>query len=639
MNEIPKYLKEAVASRYILDRELGRGGMATVYHARDLKHDRSVAVKVLRPELGVLLGTERFLREIKLVANLQHPHILPLYDSGEAEGALYYVMPYVPGDSLRDRLRREHKLPLRDALRIAREVADALFYAHGNGLVHRDVKPENILLSNGHAMVCDFGIARAIHASGGGKWQTLTESGVAIGTPAYMSPEQIVGEIEIDSRSDIYSLGCVVYEMLAGVPPGTGPDGEINLALRFTHPPPVLSEVVPDIPPAVDSAVTRALARLPADRFANAREFAEAIWNEPITGQRTAPVMPPPSQSKQSKKLWMAAGGAGALGVAAIVWFAISSANSEREPVTRPGVPDTQIATPVAVDPERVPDTTRIQSVTTSEPPPAPPAPVTKTAEIETRPETPARASAREPAPRRVTPPPSAERARAAAVAREDSILAALRTEALRARTRGVASGASPSAIAAGDALLRAADAAARQRRFSEAVSQFSSAASAWEDAERAARAAEAERARAARDSAQRREVVVAPRPAADSVLPAAPPPPAPVITDQRPAIRAVIADYARAIESRNVQAIRDVYPAMSAAQQREWRAFFSVVRDIKVRLDISQLDVSGNTAEVNANAVYRYENTSTRRMEEVPVLWRASLRRDGDSWRLSSVR
>ncbi|MBC7790044.1 MAG: protein kinase [Anaerolineae bacterium] len=627
MSEVPEYLKEAVGSHYALDRELGRGGMATVYHARDLKHDRSVAVKVLRPELGVLLGTERFLREIKLVANLQHPHILPLYDSGEAEGALYYVMPYVPGDSLRDRLRREHRLPLHDALRIAREVADALYYAHANGLVHRDVKPENILLSNGHAMVCDFGIARAIHASGGGKWQALTETGVAIGTPAYMSPEQIVGEVEIDSRSDIYSLGCVVYEMLTGSPPGTGADGEINLARRFTHPPPVLSEVLPDIPPGVESAVTRALARLPADRFANAREFADALWSESITGQRTAPlVVPTAAPFRRSRAPWLAGGVTAALGVVAIVWFAMSSDSLDRESGTRSMATDSPRASPVA-DMPAVSDTTQVQPRATNDPAPAPTVPTEREIQPETQAEVPVRLAPRTPAPRRVTPRPAAEIARANVAAREDSILAALRTDALRARTRGVAIGASPSHMAAGDALLKAADAAASQDRFSEAVNKFSSAASAWLDAERAAAAA--------RDSQQRREVV-APKPAVDSPPPA---PSQPVVIDQRPAIRAAVAEYARAIESRNVQAIREVYPAMTAAQQREWRAFFSVVRDVKVRLEVSQLDIAENTAEVRANGVYHYENTSTRRIEEQPVVLRVSLRREGDSWRLSAVR
>src|SRR5213592_5090277 len=216
-------LQVALAERYSIERELGHGGMATVYLAEDLKHRRLVALKVLSPDLAASLGTDRFLREIDIAARLTHPHILPLHDSGEADGLLYYVMPYVEGESLRGRLNRERQLPIEDALRITREVADALSYAHGHDLVHRDIKPENILLQARHAVVSDFGIARAITAAAGGN---LTETGIALGTPGYMSPEQGTASARVDERSDIYSLGCVLYEMLAGEPPFTGPSAE-----------------------------------------------------------------------------------------------------------------------------------------------------------------------------------------------------------------------------------------------------------------------------------------------------------------------------------------------------------------------------------------------------------------------------
>src|SRR5262245_20561764 len=215
MSEPMERLARALEGRYAIERVLGAGGMATVYLARDLKHDRRVAIKVLRPELAAALGHDRFLREITTTASLRHPHILPLYDSGQADGFLFYVMPYVEGESLRDRLRREKQLPVDDALRIVREVADALGYAHARGVVHRDVKPENILLESRHAVIADFGIARAISAAGG---ESLTGTGLAIGTPAYMSPEQAGGDKQMDGRSDIYALGCVLYELLAGQP-------------------------------------------------------------------------------------------------------------------------------------------------------------------------------------------------------------------------------------------------------------------------------------------------------------------------------------------------------------------------------------------------------------------------------------
>ncbi len=275
-------LSAALTGRYTVERELGRGGMATVFLARDLKHSRPVALKVLHPQLAAILGPDRFLREIEIAARLNHPHILPLLDSGvidDPEGRPggsslpYYVMPYVEGESLRDRLEREKQLPLIDALQITRQVASALAYAHEHGVIHRDIKPENILLSGDQAVVADFGIARAIGAAGGEK---LTETGLAIGTAAYMSPEQATGSTELDARSDLYALGCVLYEMLAGEPPYAGPTAQAILAKRFSEPVPHLS-TVRDVPPAVEQAITKALARTPADRFATAAEFATAL--------------------------------------------------------------------------------------------------------------------------------------------------------------------------------------------------------------------------------------------------------------------------------------------------------------------------------------------------------------------------
>ena len=275
MPDLLDSLREALADRYAVERELGRGGMATVFLAEDLKHHRSVAIKVLHAELTAALGPERFLREIETAARLQHPHILPLYDSGAATGFLYYVMPYVEGESLRDRLTREKQLPQEDALRIATEVAGALAYAHSHGVVHRDIKPENIMLSGGTAVVTDFGIARAVSAAGQGRH--LTETGTILGTPAYMSPEQSTGSYEIDGRSDEYSLACVVYEMLVGEPPFTGPTAQAVIArhsLDMVSPPSIVRSTIPD---AVEGAVLRALSKVPADRYATTALFAEAL--------------------------------------------------------------------------------------------------------------------------------------------------------------------------------------------------------------------------------------------------------------------------------------------------------------------------------------------------------------------------
>jgi Tol biopolymer transport system component len=267
-------LKRAIADRYRIERELGSGGMATVYLARDVRHDRDVAVKVLRADLAASLGAERFLREIQIAANLTHPNILPLHDSGEADGTLYYVMPYIDGESLRDRLSREVQLPIDEALQIFREVADALGYAHRQGIVHRDIKPENILFAAGHAVVADFGIARAVTEAGG---DSLTQTGLTVGTPAYMSPEQATGAQELDSRTDLYSLACVLYEMLTGETPYTGPTPLAVVAKKLSEPLPRVSVVREAVPVSVEAALTKALSRTPADRYRTAEEFITAI--------------------------------------------------------------------------------------------------------------------------------------------------------------------------------------------------------------------------------------------------------------------------------------------------------------------------------------------------------------------------
>ena len=280
-------LNTALAGRYRIERELGQGGMATVHLARDLRHDRMVALKVMRPELLAVIGAARFLAEIKTTASLQHPHILPLHDSGEVDGSVFYVMPFVEGESLRDRLVRERQLPVDDAVRVAREVAGALDYAHRRGVIHRDIKPENILLHEGQALVADFGIALAVSRIEGGT--RMTETGMSLGTPHYMSPEQAMGDRAVDARTDVYALGCVLYEMLTGEPPFTGPTAQAIVARVLTDAPRSVRAQRHTIPEHVDAAVRKALEKLPADRFATATEFAAAL-TDPTFRTAAAPV-------------------------------------------------------------------------------------------------------------------------------------------------------------------------------------------------------------------------------------------------------------------------------------------------------------------------------------------------------------
>ena len=357
-------LTAALADHYRIERELGAGGMATVYLAHDLKHERDVAIKVLHPDLGAALGADRFLAEIKTTAKLQHPHILPLLDSGNADGLLWYAMPYVEGETLRGRLERETQLPIAEAVRLAREVADALQAAHARGVIHRDIKPENILLQGGpgtaHALVADFGIALAVQSAAGAR---MTQTGLSLGTPQYMSPEQATGEKVIDARSDIYALGAVTYEMLVGEPPFTGPSTQAIVARLLSTPPPSLTATRNTIPPHVEAAVLTALAKLPADRQASVGEFA---------AQLTGAVPMPFTHATEVRRNTGAASGANddprrtvralrrtramlgattalALGaLAAVAWI-----------TTRPAP-----ATPVRVFPLALPDSTQLYTLT-----------------------------------------------------------------------------------------------------------------------------------------------------------------------------------------------------------------------------------------------------------------------------------
>ena len=310
-------LKAALAERYTIERELGSGGMATVYLAHDIKHDRKVAVKVLRPELAAVMGPDRFLQEIRIAAKLNHPHILPLHDSGEADGFLYYVMPHVKGPSLRDRLAKEGELPIADAARILSDVADALAKAHAEGVVHRDIKPDNVMLSGRHALVTDFGVAKAVSEAAG--QEQLTTAGVAIGTPAYMAPEQATADPQVDHRADIYAFGALAYELLTGRPPFVGATQQEVLAAHITKVPEAVTNHRDTVPPALEQLVLKCLEKKPADRWQTADELFAALesFSTPSGG------IPPTRMANagQEKRRWKL----GAMAGAGVVVLAVSA--------------------------------------------------------------------------------------------------------------------------------------------------------------------------------------------------------------------------------------------------------------------------------------------------------------------------
>jgi eukaryotic-like serine/threonine-protein kinase len=327
-------LQSALADRYQIEGEAGAGGMATVYVARDVRHQRRVALKVLHPDLGAMVGADRFLAEIRVTASLQHPNLLPLFDSGEADGLLYYVMPFVEGETLRMRLDRERQLPIEEAVRIAAGVTGALDYAHQHGVVHRDLKPENIMLLHGQPIVTDFGIALAVSNASGSR---LTQTGLSLGTPAYMSPEQATGDEHIDGRADIYSLAAVLYEMLAGAPPHNANTAQGIIAKIVTEQPAPVHTHRPTVPPHVDAAVARALQKLPADRFSTATELADALTGRtaPVTTYATAPAAASPSSTMrtlrgiQKSPLWMVAFAASTIvAIWALAWRTQTSATA-----------------------------------------------------------------------------------------------------------------------------------------------------------------------------------------------------------------------------------------------------------------------------------------------------------------------
>src|SRR5882762_7724451 len=617
-------LRQATLGQYEILAELGRGGMATVY----LAHDRKVAIKVLAPAL-LLMGegmVERFKREARTAAALSHPHIIPIYAVKESEHVLYFVMKYVQGRALDTVIRDVGTLPIPMVQTILAQVGDALGYAHRHGVIHRDIKSANIMLDeDGRAVVTDFGIAKVVQAEG------LTMTGVTVGTPTYMSPEQCETR-DVTGASDQYSLGVVAYEMLTGRLPFLGESTMAVMYAHFNERPRPVAELRPDCPPNLSAGVMRMLEKDPARRWPSMDDIVAVCGrpslrhDDPVRGEMitlakagagsalmaelktpTSPLVlsrpqsHPPTvalpRARAAARFWWGVGGLGSIAIAAAIWW-LAPWRTWQIPRSMAPPPDTSRVAPA--NPAAPPDTVSVRRV----PVPVPARPSTRAGRE--------RVSGASPA--------AAESATRSAVAqREDSLLRSLRARAAAAMSRAIDAGATAADLARGDTVFKAAESLAAQNRVPEAMVQLATAASLWADAERQSRA------RVVLDSQQRR---AAEPPAA---------PPAPV--DPRPDIQKVIDDYARALESRDVNQVRRAYPGLTGAQQQSWQDFFQSTRNIKAGLTVSAVHLSGLAAEAIVSGVYEYDNASTGRGERRAVTFRAVLVVDSAGWRLTAIR
>ncbi len=621
-------LRHATLGEYEILAELGRGGMATVHLAHDLALDRKVAIKVLAPAL-LAMGegmVERFKREARTAAALSHPHIIPIYAVKESEHVLYFVMKYVQGRALDTVIRDVGTLPIAMVQTILAQVGDALGYAHRHGVIHRDVKSANIMLDeDGWAVVTDFGIAKVVQAEG------LTMTGVTVGTPTYMSPEQCETR-EVTGASDQYSLGVVAYEMLTGRLPFLGESTMSVMYAHFNQRPRPVAELRPDCLPNLAAGVMRMLEKDPAQRWPSMDDIVAVCGrpslrhDDPVRGEMitlakagagsalmaqlktpTSPLVLSKPQThtavaavprvRPRARLWWGIGGLGGVAIAAALW----SLAPWRAWLTQ--------TPPTAAPPG---DTVRV-----TQPPPsfAVPAPPTRASRRPSRERVPA-------------PPPAAateSAARTAVAQREDSLVRSLRARALSAMSRAIEAGATPAELARGDTVFKGAESLATQNRFPEAMVQLATAASFWADAERQARA------RAARDTQPRRAAEQPAAPAAPAVAPA------PV--DPRPDIQKVIDDYARALESRDMDQVRRAYPGLTSGQQQSWQDFFQSVRHLKAGLTVTAVHLSGLTAEAIVSGIYEYDNARTGGAERRPVTFRAILLVDAGGWRLTTIR
>ena len=612
--DFQEQLQQSLGDAYRIERELGGGGMSRVFLALETALQRRVVVKVLLPELAAGLSVERFRREIHLAAQLQHPHIVPLLSAGESVGLPYFTMPYVDGESLRARLLRERELPVPHAVRVLRDVAAALAYAHTQGVVHRDIKPDNVLLAHGVAVVTDFGVAKALTVSTGpdspARHPGLTSMGITLGTPAYMAPEQGAADPGMDHRVDLYAFGVMAYEMLTGEPPFTGPSPQAVLGAHIAGLPRPIGASRPGIPPLLAHLIMKCLEKRPADRPQSADEVIGTL-DMLSTPSGTVPVTTVRSGVRGARRHAFLAGARrfGPAAAAVVLAAALALLVWPRR-ATTPTAPPEAESTVAAQSPDVPPATPAVPA-----PVPGPPAADTTTASAEApapRPrfEAPADAPARRPEP--AAPAPS----------KGDSVvLARLAQEAAAARARAVAAGSGDSILARGDSSVARAESLAGIGRSAEAAAALSTATALW-------------------STAAARPVTEVPRPpppvpppakARDSVVAPAPDP-----TRQ---IQALFAEYGAAIEARSLDAIRRTYPGLLPSQAREWEQFFQSVAEIDVELAVNDLKVAGDTAEARLEGVYVFRNPTTRRTQREPVAFQATLRREGNRWRIASLR
>ncbi len=608
-------LQESLGAAYRIERELGGGGMSRVFLALDTALGRRVVVKVLLPELAAGVSVERFRREIHLAAQLQHPHIVPLLSAGEMQGLPFFTMPYVDGESLRARLLRERELPVPEAVRVLRDVGSALAYAHERGVVHRDIKPDNVLLSRGVAVVTDFGVAKALTASseyGAAEAHPgLTSLGVTLGTPHYMAPEQGTGDPAMDHRVDLYAFGVTAYEILTGDPPFTGKSPHAILGAHIAGVAKPITSVRPGLPPLLGHVIMQCLEKRPADRPQSADEIIRALDALATPSGGTVPLaaisgrlMLPAARRPWLRRRAIAAGAVVLLALVALfIWL---------------GLP---------------------------EPPPAPPvaqAPVAQApAPVET-PGAPAAESALAAAGRLDTFRPETTRTpvRREASGDESALLGRLRAEAFRARARAVQAGVPDSVLARGDANVARAESLVARKRTAAAAAQLSTASTLWSSVASRPRIAPAPEPRPETVAVRSPEPVR--QPATDTAVRQSPAPAAPPVApvpDPERAIRALFVEYAAAIESRSVDAIRRLYPGLSQMQSREWEDFFGGVGAIEVELGVTDLAVQGEAAEAKLAGVYVFDNPSTNRPQRESVAFQAQLRREGNQWRIASLR